>query len=70
MLRIELWEVNKDERAIDPNLWQLLNDLRRPDARLIYSRQRDAYFLHPLSCWADREPVDGCRPMRCLSRPG
>lgn len=41
-----------------PSQWQLLNDLRRPDARLIYSRQRDAYFLHPLSRWVDRQLGD------------
>ena len=37
--------------------WQLLNNLRRPQARLVYSPNREAYYLHPAAYWVDKPAV-------------
>lgn len=50
--------------------WQLLNGLRRADARLIYSRQREMYYLAPAARWVPKSAVSELLAENLIAQAG
>jgi hypothetical protein len=50
--------------------WQLLNGLRRPDGRLIYSRQREMYYLSPAARWVAKSAVSDLLAEQLVEQAG
>lgn len=50
--------------------WQLLNDLRRHNGRLIYSPNRNAYFVHPAARWVAKSAVSALLADKLIEQAG
>lgn len=59
-----------NEQLTGMNYWQVLNALRQPDGRLIYSRQRDMYYLSPAARWVPKPDVTGLLAERLVEQAG
>lgn len=58
------------ELSTGMNYWPVLNDLRRPFGRLIYSRPREMYFLAPVARWVTKPVVTGLLAERLIEQAG
>lgn len=52
------------------NYWLVLNDLRRPFGRLVYSRGREMYFCAPAARWVSKDTISDLLEERLIEQAG